>query len=329
MSFIFLAFGQKIYALEVSFFVGESSLVRSEKKVSLKVGMKVQSGDVIKTGKKSNIEISSKRGDKLKILENSTIKIGSAAAKDSEDVSIISGSLKASFVKLAKGSGRIYSPTTVCSVRGTQFTVSISESGDTRVDMTEGRLELKNPYGKTELDQNENAENPVGSELRKNVKSSPEDWKSKNDDEFSKNPKAKSEDYDRYLSTFKRRSDGASKKSVKLERKVKDAKSADDLKEIEDELDKTTEDARDDLILNENSEMNLKRLSDNFQSSDEASYETYKKLQEKSSHVAEEQRRIHDKLQDIREEYKKAYDEIMGRFRSDADDIKKRSTFTP
>jgi hypothetical protein len=104
-------------AMNVKFFLGQVSLIRSGKTLPVKVGDIVGNGDIIKTGKSSMVELSLDENSTITVQAESTIQIGSKNLKDSDGISVVSGEVKGKFGKLKKGEYKIGSPTTVCGVR--------------------------------------------------------------------------------------------------------------------------------------------------------------------------------------------------------------------
>ena len=120
-------------------------------------GRPVAEGDRIKTGAGAWCEILFKEGSFIKLDENSE------TAADSLKVSAEGRVFSFSFLKgkalwmAAKLKGKLTSkfsvrtPTTVCAVRGTDFSMIVSTSGQTTVGLFEGKVALSGGQGEKEL----------------------------------------------------------------------------------------------------------------------------------------------------------------------------------
>ena len=311
------------YPVQVSFFLGDVSMVRKGKKSPVSVGSTLNSGDIVKTGKGAFIEILYKDGTKIKINESSSATIGSKNIAGSDQIAVTSGSMTGTFKKLMKGSNKVYSPTIIASVRGTEFTVTVSDGGDTRVDLSEGVLDLSNPYGSTTIKKNEKAESVMGAGPS-DSKGTSADWKKKSDANFARDPAAKSEDAGRYIDTFSDRSKDIGGTIPAVSSAVKDAKDKDSLEKAETLLNDASEKAQDDMGLNEALQQTLELNMEKFRGKDDTVYDKYRSAANKSGIVEKQQKRNLDSLNKIREEYRKAYDRIMGRYKNKVDEIKSR-----
>ena len=95
-------------AAQVSFFIGDVELLRNQKKIPVAVGDTLMTGDVIRTGKDSVMEVRDDNGSTIKILPMSAATIGSKKISGSDTLSLIAGDLSSAFTKLMKGSTKIY-----------------------------------------------------------------------------------------------------------------------------------------------------------------------------------------------------------------------------
>lgn len=298
-------------------------MLRGGKKTPVAVGSKLGSGDILKTGKGAFIEIGYADGTKIKINESSSATIGSKNIAGSDQVAINSGSMTGSFKKLMKGNNKVYSPTIIASVRGTEFSVTVSDGGDTRVDLSEGALDLSNPYGSKSIKKNEKVESVMGA-APADSRGTSDDWKKKSDRDFARDPAAKSEDAVRYIDTFSERSKDISGTIPAVSSAVKEATNKESLEKAESMLDGASEKARDDMGLNEALQQTLQLNMDKFRGRDETVYDKYSSAVNRSGIVEKQQKRNLESLNRIREEYRKAYDRIMGRYKSKVDEIKSR-----
>ena len=201
----FLA-AEAISAAEVSFYIGDVSLYRNSKKISPDMGMKLKSGDVIRTGKNSSVDIVYADSSTIKIAENSTARIGSASVKESDDIALVSGSLKGKFAKIKKGRHRVYTPTIICGIRGTEFSIGVEKGGTSRLDLDKGNIHVKNPYGERQVKPSEKVEAGVGEEPEDVENgSSIKDWKNKKEKEFMDDPEDRADDYSDYVPQIAKR----------------------------------------------------------------------------------------------------------------------------
>ncbi len=312
-----------LHAAQVSFFVGDVSFMRNGKNEPVSVGKQVASGDVIKTGKDSFIEIQDENQSTIKIMPQSTAMVGSKQMSGSDSVSLVFGDLLCSIKKLVKGKNKVYSPTTVAAVRGTEFSVNVASGGDTRINLKEGGLEIANPYGKTSLRPSEAIEARVGEGPRESS-GSMDDWKKNNAARFEQNPGAKADDAGKYLDTLGDRGKETGNELAAVRRSVKEAADKDSLEKAELLLNGAEEKTVDDLYLNESFGQSLKNVMENFSDRDPALYTKFRSAFLKSNVVAAQHRKNLAALKKIKEEYQKAYDGIMGRFKSKTEEIRSK-----
>jgi len=240
---------QSIFALDISFVVGDVIVERDGKENLAVVGMKLSQGDIIITKNASIAELQYADKSTVRIFENTKVKV--AAIQDNqENVSIINGVIKAKISKLQKGeTKKVYTPTTVCAVRGTEFFVAVSDSSNSRVNMEEGSLALNNPYGEINVHGDEQATVEVANKplMDENPKN-PELWKNTADKDFILEPQKYAESYEEYLATLEQRS---SMQSAEIEKIKQSSPKKKDSKKIEkdmDELEKKVAVIADDLF---------------------------------------------------------------------------------
>ncbi len=308
------------YAMQVSFFVGDVFIYRGGKSLPPEVNMKLLSGDLVVTKKGGMIVLAYGDGNQINVQEKSKIRIGSKRLKDSESVSILAGVVNGKFKKLLKGTkSKVYTPTTVCSVRGTDFLVGVSDSADSRIDLKKGKLELRNPYGKIDINQKEKADIGVADIPKKDKSTNKtlQQWKVEKDKELDKNPRERGEKFDNYLNRFKKRTSTAAKdidgfdsrlQKGNILQKKKLEKSCSDLNNLSDEVE-------DDMFLNEAANSSIDGILNRFKKDKQDMYDIFLKIKEESNKVLEQQRRNYEALKAVREAYRKAYDEIMGKHR--------------
>ncbi|HEY1406213.1 MAG TPA: hypothetical protein VF857_06350, partial [Spirochaetota bacterium] len=220
------------------------------------------------------------------------------------------------FSKLAKGSDirrGVYTPTTVAAVRGTEFTVAVSDSGDSRIDLTEGSLDVHNPYGGTQLE--------AGHKVQANIAGVPTedndftgtvaDWKGVQDESLKTNPSVKSDQYQTYLKDMSDRSSQNSQKVDSLKKGVTGAKDKKSLDATGKDLGVVSASVEDDYYLGDAAHLAINNITGRFEKDKGEMYNKFLQLKEESNKVHEQQQRNYEALQAVRDAYKKAYNDIM------------------
>lgn len=320
---LFLLAAPVLFAADVTFFIGTVTVQRGAKTSTVSSGEKLSPGDMVKTGPGAAVDISFADGSMIKVRENSSVRIGSVHLKGEDSFSIVTGSITGTFAKLKKGEKRISSSTVVCSVRGTEFTMDVDDAGDTRVDLKQGRVQLRNPYGTLDIEQGQRTETSVSSKPRAGSEGSSADWLKKKNSEVRRNPAVKSEEYAGYMEEFQNRNGQAAQRIDACQKTIKSARNKDDLQRADEQLSSVSEMSEDDMLLNENSQENLRQLMRDFEKEDPDAYRRFDRLRSKSEQVFRQQVRNHEMIQKIRQEYQEAYDRIMGKFRQDRDSIRR------
>ncbi len=307
-------------AMSVKFFLGQVSLVRSGKTVPVTVGDIVGSGDVIKTGKSSIVELAVNENSTITVQGNSIVQIGSKNIKDSDGISIVSGEVKGKFGKLKKGEYKIGSPTTVCGVRGTEFDVAVSKGGDTYVVLDEGNLAVRNPYGKVDLESGSSleadvSEEPVSGESK--VKSS--SWKDMRDDNIENDLDERAEKYERYMDKFEGDTADDAEEISSLRSETKKVKTKEELEKSAEKIINSDSELEDSMLMNEASISNMNNLADEYKGSDAAG--RFRSAVKKGNAVLNQQIKNREAIEKVKAEYKEAYDKIMKKFQNDKTDI--------
>lgn len=312
-----------VYPVEISFFLGNATLVRSGKQNPVAVGKTLRTGDLLKTGKGSFLEVSYPDGSRIKLNESSSATIGSKNISGSDRVSLISGSATGSIKKLLKGSARSYTPTIVCAVRGTEYTLTVSSGGDTRADVKEGTVEILSPGGSATVTANEQSETPMGGKPSPSS-GSREEWKSNNDRDFEQNAAARSGGFNRQLKALDDRSRETGSAIVTVRSAVAAADSRESLEKAGEQLNSASEKAEDDLLMNEAINLSARDIADSFRDRDAAISDRYRTIEKQSGIVAEQQKKNLAALLKIRDDYLKARDRILGTYRNKVDEIKSK-----
>jgi hypothetical protein len=317
------------YALEVGFLVGDVKIVRAGSELKgVNVGTRVQAADVVKTGKKSLITIVYNDGSEIKMMENSTVKIGRMAEGfDTAPAVVVAGIVTTKFTKLSKGADArrsVYTPTTVCAVRGTEFTVAVSEGADSRVELTEGSLDVHNPYGGQQI--------KAGKKVKTSVAGAPTDdsgysgtaadWKASADESVTADPSGKGDEFQTYLSDMSVRSSASSKRIDDLGNGMSNVKDKKSLEKKGKDLDDVNGSVEEDLYLGDASGAALEQLASRFAKDKGDIAKKFQALKEESNKVREQQQRNYENIQAVREAYKKAREEIMNKFQDSKKQIK-------
>jgi hypothetical protein len=329
-SLVFMTVAISGYGASITFMLGDVKVSRGGKTITAELDKKLLAGDMIKTGKDGIATVKYDDGSEIKIQENSWVKIGDKAAEDKEFVSVVSGVIKAKFSKVSKQEERkVYTPTTVCSVRGTEFMVGVSEGADTQVALTEGKLDVGNPYGTTQIKENQKVEIDVAKapEAQKGFDLSMDDllnWKKSSDAEFEKNPEAKTDSFNDYINTLNKRSQDSTKQISGLEKKNEDASRLEkkDIENASQEANKIESTVADDMFLCSTTGSSIDGILNKYQKDKKEMYDKYLKIKAESNKVQEQLKKNYEAIMAVKAAYKKAYDEIMGKNKSYMDKIK-------
>ncbi len=160
---------QKEIKITKNDFIGKSILVKgivfikkkdSDKFFKLKKNEKVKIGDLIKTYKKSSVNILFNDKSMISLVQDSQLKIEkykfneTKGTRDAE-LTLMSGKLKSWVAKLVSDDRKfnIKTPTATIGVRGTRFIVSVSNTDNkaTEVDVFEGKVVVNNKKEKVTL----------------------------------------------------------------------------------------------------------------------------------------------------------------------------------
>jgi hypothetical protein len=315
---LLFAWGVNALAIEVSFSVGDVSITRGAEKITkIDAGTKLKANDVVNTGKKSFATVVYSDGSEISMAESSSLKIGKLVeGSDSAPIIVLAGAVTTKFAKLSKSdSKKVYTPTTVAAVRGTQFTVIVSDSAASRVELTEGSLDVHNPYGGQQIQAGTNMDVSVASAPQEGDKArkNPDEWKSQQDSEFDADVPERSGKFKTYLNDFSSRGSESKNKIDGLKKDLSGKKDKESLDKTGQELEKTNQSVEDDFYLGDASGTAIERLANKFANDKKNIRDAFQKLKQESNKVKEQQRRNYEAIQAVRESYKKAYDEIMGK----------------
>jgi hypothetical protein len=313
------------YAAQISFMAGDVKVIKGGNTTAAQFQMKLDSGDILKTGKGAFADILYEDGSLIKVKEKSSITIGNKSAQGSDSLSVTSGMVSAKFAKLQKDASRkVYTPTTVCAVRGTEFDVAVSESADSKIQLSEGALQLLNPYGVTAIKENQNAEVKVAEAPAKAEGGDLGRWKTDNEKELDRNPEEKSDAFSQYVQNFQKRSESASKNISNMENKrstaIKGGK--DKLEKANKDLESIESNVKDDMYLNSAANNSIDGILNRYQQDKKGMYDKFLKVKEESNKVLDQQKRNFEAIAAVKAAYSKAYDDIMKKHKEGIDKIK-------
>ena len=307
-------------ASEISFFIGDVSLIRNNKSVNIDTGIKLQTGDIIHTGAGAEAQVAYDDGTMVRLQEKTTVRIGCSGVVGSDDVSVSRGSVSAKFSKIKKGERKVSGPSMICAVRGTEFSFTVSKNGDSRVDLSEGSVENRNPYGTRNIAPGESTETSIGKQPSAG-KGDVAAWRSSSDETYEKNPDRTADSYKGYVRSFDKRSKDSSSKMKKLSARTKKM-SKDTAAGTEEEINKTEAEILDDYMLNESAGDALGEILQDFKDRKKEMYDKFQSVKEESNRVRDVQRQNYEALQAIRDEYRKNYDQIKGSYKDEKSKIK-------
>lgn len=306
------------YSMKVSFFLGTSTLTRNGKTVTLKVGDIVSNGDIIKTSKDGVVELIYDDTSKISIKSNTVVQIGSKNVKDSGDVAVISGEVSGKFVKLKKGEHKLGTPTTICAVRGTEFKIGVCKGGDSKIELSEGNLAVRNNYGKVELKAGFSVEadlagEPVSGENEKDI----EEWQKAKDESLETNIDTQAKKYEEHIENFGEESESSSKEMKSLREETKKAATKEDLEVSGEKIVNSETKIEDNMLMNEASKNSIENIMQDYGSKNAAIKDKFASIAKECNKVQEQQIKNYEAIQKVKEDYKKAYDNIMKKYKDD------------
>ncbi len=317
---------ESIYAMQVGFLVGDVHIVRNGKRESPSMGYALQKNDVVRTGQRSMVEVKFEDGSVIKVQENSQVKMVTVYGGEQDSFSVVKGVVQARFSKLTKGATRkLYTPTTVCAIRGTEFQVAVSDGVDSRINMQEGSVVLHNQYGKSTVKGKEQAGIPVAGKPEMDTrKQDIKEWKKSSDGDFSENPEKGAEKLKKHVAMMKKRADKNSETISKMEETLPaedDANDQKDDREIKSVI-STGAMVEDDMHMNQAATGAVEHILGNYEDKKNEIYETFLKIKKESNRVLEQQQKNYQGIQAVKKAYKEAYGDIMDSHSEYMDSIK-------
>lgn len=324
-------FAGNVFAVELSFLTGDVSVIRGSASAGkLSPGFQLKENDLVKTGKKSSAKVSYKDGSEIVLSENSSVKIGKISDKGDAPAIVMGGSVSTKFSKIAKdssGKRKVYTPTTVCAVRGTEFKVIVSDTAASRVELTEGSLEVYNPEGGSTIQAGTSVEADIAAPPVKSDKTqvSESEWSAAKDSEFDADVPERSSRFKKQNDGFKSRNKSNAEKIEELKREIiseKEKKDAAALDETGKELDKESEKIEDDYYQCDAATAAIDNIVNRFGKDKKKMRDEFDKMKRESNKVKDQIRRNYEAIQAVKESYRKAVEAIQAKYGSDKDKIK-------
>jgi hypothetical protein len=318
-------------AVELSFLTGDVKVLRGNVSAGkLTPGFALKENDLVKTGKKSSAKVSYKDGSEIVLSENSSVKIGKISDKGDAPAIVIGGSVSTKFSKIAKdssGTRKVYTPTTVCAVRGTEFKVIVSDTAASRVELTEGTLEVYNPEGGNTIQAGTSVEADIAAPPVKSDKASVDEaeWAAAKESEFDADVPERSSKFKKQNDGFASRNKSNAQKIEELKREIiseKEKKDSSSLEETGKKLDQQTEKIEDDYYQCGASTAAIDNILGRFGSDKRKMRDDFEKLKRESNKVKDQIQRNYQAIQAVRESYRKALEAIKAKYDSDKGKIK-------
>ncbi|MBP8081800.1 MAG: FecR domain-containing protein [Spirochaetes bacterium] len=322
MAFVFTFTAHNLFAVKFQMKLGDVKIERAKKPLPLNSESDLKDKDIVATGEKSLLVIEFDNGDIVKIKERTKAVISLSSAQSSA-ITVLKGSIEAKYKKIMRDSpSKIYSPTTVAAVRGTEFEVSVAESGETRVKMTEGKLNVSNPSGDIDISGKESSEIAPGSKPgSSSADNSSEEWMNAKSQEFNEDPSKYADGYKSQLNKMNERSVQNKNELKQTEKKLKTLKTESEIAAYESSLDKAKTATEDDMNINAASGLLVEEVSENIKSLNIKAYKDFTLLKKEINKVKEQQERNLEEIRKVLDAYKKAKEEILSSHKKSVEEI--------
>ena len=157
---------------KVDFMVGKATVTTKDKKTNyLKKGYIFYGGETVATFSGATVKIVLRNNSIVKVMPASTIIINEVKfGKDSDRYAfgVVNGGMESKVSKVgAKDYYKVYGPTTVAGVRGTEFLVAVGVNGSTDVMVKEGAVSLDGDQKSESVKAGEKIEVPINEEAKK------------------------------------------------------------------------------------------------------------------------------------------------------------------
>lgn len=309
------------YSVTTKFLLGDVKLLRADQNMKVTSNTVFEDGDILMTGNNSYIILTTNNGDQIELKENSHLVID-LKLFESGSVSVIKGTISAKFNKLKKDKERkIFTPTAVAAVRGTEFTVTVADTGSTRVSMTEGSLDVYNPNGKINVSGKEKTDITPGDKPKSASKrSSDEKWVDQQNTELKSFPEKVASSYEKHIKSIKKDSD--SKDNINnIKKNMKNMKDKKTAAKTGEAIDETEENLKDNMMMNKASAVAIDNIMSDYDNKKNTIFSKFEKLKSECDRVEEQQKKDLEAIQKIKEEYLKARKEIFDKHDSYVEQI--------
>ncbi len=154
------------------FVLGKVKFVNTNKsKSKLRKNQVFYGGEAVITSKGSIAKIRLSNGSIIKVMPSSTIIVNKIQSKGGNKYAfgVVKGGLRSKVNKLTKGRDyyRVFTPSAVAGVRGTEFIVSVGVNGRSNVMVKEGKISLQGEEQKSSVKGGEKAEVSLNDEIEK------------------------------------------------------------------------------------------------------------------------------------------------------------------
>ena len=295
----------KAYSAQVSFFLGDVSGERKGRSFKINMGMTLETGDIVRTGDKSTVEIRYPNNTNITLRENTLVKIGNANVPTSSEITVISGNALAVFGQGSRSVNKVYTPTTVAAVRGTEFEINVN-NGNSNVVLNKGKLDVSNPYSQVSINAGQNVQADVGSKVGKPAKNRKQSNRKQQDQDINK----LAQDFNRYVDDFDSRAKSQSDDTKKLSDEIKVATTDKKVKSLGENIEKTEESMKDELFLIEGVNQSLNLILNELLDKSSQEFSDFSKIKEKSNSVADVKAKNFAEIQAVKQQHQEAVEAI-------------------
>ena len=299
----------KAYSAEVSSFVGDVTGERKGRPLRITTGVKLETGDVVRVGGRSTAQIRYTDRTVVTLSENTVITIGNVNIPASNDVTVVSGMVRAVFTG---GNNRVYTPTAIAAIRGTEFTVTVN-NGNTVVALDKGNLDVSNPYSQVQMNAGDNVRANVGS----GVERPPRGRKQRGSTAADGDLNNLAANFDKYINDFDK---SAQTQNANIRKSANDSQSAttpQDASRVSRNMDAMDASLRDALFLTEGTNRSLQLILDGIPNKSSREFVEFSRIREKGQTVAALKARNYADLQAVRQQHREAVEKIRSRFEED------------
>ena len=314
MVLCFIAFS-KAYSAQVGFFVGEVNGERKGAPFKISLGLALEAGDVIRTGSKSTVEIRYKDRTSINVAENTLITIGNANIPASSEVTVVSGRALAIFSRRAADINRVYTPTTVAAIRGTEFSINVNK-GNSMIILNKGKLDVNNPYSQVSLNAGDNVRANVGEEIERSTQRRKQ-WNEGMSDLFDNDLDRAIAAYSKYVNDFDSSAKSQSGNMKGYSNQIKSATSEEELRGTGRSIEALEALMKNNLFLTQGTDYSLKLILEEMSDKSSKEFDEFSKIKERSNAVVALKARNYAEIQAIKHQHKEAVERIRSRFEAD------------